>query len=1621
MKNIYRFIQILPIFVFLITFNFTVSADQATFKSLLKEADQLRDEKSYQLAIPKYKQILALELEDQGLQREVQFKLADCSWRTKNSGLYPQAIKELKVLIESEKDDRWQVEAAESLAEHYLEVDRYSHQNEIKSYLEMAREYWAGSSDIELARVRFIKSSFTLGDFISQNWGWGYRGIAPSKMYRGKIVPQDPNQSGLDVLYEEILSVAKSDEDKAKVYYSLAMAYFNQYYDSKKKEQALKYLENILKKFPNSEWADDAFYYTGQYYEQANDLVSAVKIYREYLEKYKRGDSRWVDDIHRQLANITGAQMNLNTSYTFVPGSDIQFNLSWRNIKQARVQVYELNLVDQLKLDLKKSATDGQRGINHYSELIKRIVDNGQYAYQKKVLDWTIDLKEEGKYQYYSEAKSLAHWLEGKAAGEKIDDPDKAKLKAGAYLLLAQSGDVQAYDLLLVSDLGVVTKTAGETGLIFAFDGKTGEPRPQAQVKYHYRYYDDNGNWQWVEESGVTDESGLVKIQFKTSQKQYYGNQHQVFAVVKAGDMQAFAQGNYYPYGQQAQQWRLYAYSDRPAYRPNEEISFKATIRRYGAQTYTTPSAMAVNAVIYDPRGNKVFEKKYTLNEFGSLFDKLTLDDKASLGEYRLHINDAKNNNHLMQTVLFRLEEYKLPEFTVQIQPKKEEETKTGVSTYRLGDIIEMELDAQYYFGGAVADAQVEYLVYQSPYCHQHFWPRDYWWYYPQENYQSQYYYQKQLIVQEKIKTDHEGKAYFNFETPENVDTDLVYIVEARVVDQSRREIHGTAEIKVTKHAFYAYLNPKQNLYRPGDRAEVEIKTLTANDEPVSVDGKITITRNWWKEPVVMEDRVAEQGHYDQTEILSKFVKTDKDGKTVFSFEPERDGYYQVHLTAFDENGNEITAQTNVFVCAKSSTDLGYKYGGLQIIPEKESFVAGETARVMVVANKPGTWVLFTREAEEIFDYQVLHLDGSVKLIEFPVDKKDIPNIFLNVVSAEEFQLKSHSVEIIVPPDEKFLNVKILSDQATYQPQEEGVFEIEVTDKNGQPVQSEISLGIVDGSVYYIQQEFVQDIRQFFYGEKRQQAVQMNTSFYQRAYQSLDLFADKKGTVVTENERIEGQVFGYDAYYGESNFSVSGGLAARELAASPQMAMKSVIADAVMPSVAEESVRGRRDNLQKKMEFRDKGAGQKMDQDELPTPAVRQDFRSTIVWQPAVITNKEGKAVVKMKFPDSLTTWRATARSMTTDTRVGSITHEVKTNKDVIVRLQAPRFFTERDQVTISANVHNYTDSVQKIKTTIQAEGLDVQGKKEVWITVPAQGEQRVDWPALVLKQGEARITVAAQAKEDADAMVKTYPVIPHGIEKFIAAAVDLKGDKLKDLLKELTVNAPKERIKESASLQIHLSPSLAATMLDALPYLAQYPYGCVEQTMSRFLPTIIVKKALKDLGLTDQEIHQYLSDVLIARNDPAHPQRKDYSVLPELDKMIKDGLNRLYDFQHSDGGWGWWKEGNSDRFMSAYVIWGLSLAQDAGVKIRKDVFNKGIGFLQKELVEEEENPDTLAWMLHALGHARSQSSYEQKQTQRLWQMREQLNPYTRALFALSLYYRGNKEQAETLARNLAN
>ncbi len=375
----------------------------------------------------------------------------------------------------------------------------------------------------------------------------------------------------------------------------------------------------------------------------------------------------------------------------------------------------------------------------------------------------------------------------------------------------------------------------------------------------------------------------------------------------------------------------------------------------------------------------------------------------------------------------------------------------------------------------------------------------------------------------------------------------------------------------------------------------------------------------------------------------------------------------------------------------------------------------------------------------------------------------------------------------------------------------------------------------------------------------------------------------------------------------------------------------------------------------------------------LVEPKVRKAFPDTAFWAADVTTGPDGRARTKVDFPDSLTTWRATARGATPETKVGSATLKTIVRKNLIVRLVVPRFFVQGDEVVISALVHNYLTDTKKARVSLDVAGLDVLEGATQDVTIPSRGEARLDWRVRARQVRSATVTGKALTNEESDALEMELPVNIPGIAMARARGGALRAGGTAAF--ELTF--PDKVQPGSRSLSVRLAPSIAGSLFGALDYLISFPYGCVEQTMSSFLPNITVQAAVKDLGLK--------TDL-----DQAALQEK-----------IHAGLDRLYNFQHPDGGWGWWETDESHPFMTAYVVAGLVQARDAGTPVTQGAIDNGVKWIKQDLARGERTaPDLRAYMVYALAVAGQASPDLLGQ---VYNGRSSLSPYGMAVLGLAL------------------
>ncbi len=167
---------------------------------------------------------------------------------------------------------------------------------------------------------------------------------------------------------------------------------------------------------------------------------------------------------------------------------------------------------------------------------------------------------------------------------------------------------------------------------------------------------------------------------------------------------------------------------------------------------------------------------------------------------------------------------------------------------------------------------------------------------------------------------------------------------------------------------------------------------------------------------------------------------------------------------------------------------------------------------------------------------------------------------------------------------------------------------------------------------------------------------------------------------------------------------------------------------------------------------------------DLVQPTIRKNFKDTAFWQPDVVTGADGRATVKVDLPDNLTTWRATARGVTADTKVGATKYKVLARKDVIMRLETPRFITQGDTVTLSGIVHNYLGEDKSTQISLDVDGAQLLSGGKQTVNVTKQGEHRVDWQITAQNVGEVKVLAKALTNTESDAVELPITVVPRGL-----------------------------------------------------------------------------------------------------------------------------------------------------------------------------------------------------------------------------------------------------------------
>ncbi|MDD5264937.1 MAG: Ig-like domain-containing protein [Candidatus Bipolaricaulis sp.] len=1133
-------------------------------------------------------------------------------------------------------------------------------------------------------------------------------------------------------------------------------------------------------------------------------------------------------------------------------------------------------------------------------------------------------------------------------------------LEPGLYVVDVRAGGVewdrwQHRRILIASPTHLTLKTSTEETLVFATDLETGAPVGGLIL------WALDGDGKPVDVD-VTDSRGLAR-----------------FPAAGTSDWRGLTVMGRSPFVLSSSEWsdgvspwdfdfssesppttRTYIDTDRPIYRADQTVFFRAVLRGESDAHYAVPKPGKASVTIQNPSWNAVYEKDLAIDAFGVVSDQLALPKDAPLGTYSVRVDWEEESAY----ATFEVAAYRAPEFevTVEVDPAETAHGNPIAGTAR----------ATYFFGAPVADVPVEWRVISTPYAFSPPQLERYtfadvddpwscfgcWWRAPSP---------VVPILEGAGRTDASGAlaielppdtaARLNDPDDPPVTDSRTLTLEATAHGRDGQAISGRTRVVVHQGSYYVGLAAAKTIARAGEEMPVDVVTVDWTGARLATQSlSYTVYRREWSS--VFESNKTGGGRWTWTssdiEVARGALTTDAAGEGRVAFIPEQGGTYKVAVQGLDERERRIRA--GLFVWASGPESVSWRRENddrIALISDKTTYSVGDTAKVLVPSPYPGPqWAWVTVERGGILSQHVVELPSNSAVLEVPINEDAVPNVYIGVVlfqgraaavaagAPPTAGWKVGYVAVSVNPAPKLLSIALTPSSAAPQPGDALDVALRVTDADGQPVQGSLSLDVVDKAVLTLQPRTANRIASEFFGER---------GLGVRTAGGLTI---SLGRLVLEQAEDVGPVAAEGA---GKRFSVGSAIP-----------MAAPMAEAAGSDL--EEARGASEQLPSGV-------------------ALREDFADTAFWSPAVTTDADGRATVQVKLPDNLTTWVVRAVGVTTETEVGEATIDVLVTKPLLVRPTVPRFFVVGDRVRLAASVTNQTPGTLTVAVTMGSTGLTLEEPAVRTVDVPARGEVTLTWWVTVNDVAYVDLAWSAVSGQFSDAARPRLTTGPEGtvpVYRYTAPEiVGTAGVLAKAGGRTETIALPPAFDASRSRLDLRLDFSLAATMRDGLSYLEHFEYECTEQVVSRFLPNVLTFRALRLLHLDDPEL------------------------AAKLDDLVLEGLEKLYTRQNGDGGWGWWDGQTSNPHLTAYATYALLRLGEADVAARRDVIDRALGFLKDTLVPAKEldagwEANRQAWVLYVLslgGRLESVKTYADD----LLASRSKLSHSAKAYLALTL------------------
>ena len=927
---------------------------------------------------------------------------------------------------------------------------------------------------------------------------------------------------------------------------------------------------------------------------------------------------------------------------------------------------------------------------------------------------------------------------------------------------------------------------------------------------------------------------------------------------------------------------RVYAFTHQPAYRPGERVELKGIVRAWRDGAYALDAGVAeVTVRVVAARATELGQVKAAVSaDLGTFVASFDLPASAPVGDASLVVEAGGK----AYAAPFRIEEYRKPTFEVTAAPDPARVVSGGDVGWRV--------EGAYFEGGPLAGAPFSWtLTY-------HRVDRDL---FPTDELAHLFFGREREaftptpVAQGEGVLDAQGVARIATKAPVVPDDGFLTLrVTATAPDRTVAAGSGTAALSAAP--LRVALRTDKHLYGAEGVARVIVRAVRADGSPAAK-----------RAGVVTASQVEEAGPERlREEVLAGTwpVETGEDGSVALDVPFARNGRWALSVAVprveGEPAGPAATATTHVWVVGDRA-DVGFSGDRIEVVTDKDTYAVGDRARILVLAPVGARPFLSTVEGARIFAADAVRLGGAddrgaAAVLEVTIGPEHVPNAYVGVALVDQGNLLASEKLLRVPPVDRLLTPTVVPAKTEAEPGETVAMTAKVVDATSGPVEgAEVSVAVVDEALYALYADPAAPIAPFFHPVRRNDV---------RTGGPLHLasvgfhVSNPPGSKAAEGRELADGGTGAPAPGAPPPPALAPAAPAPESA--PADAEGETLGAAGRPSGgAAAPARGRRlaerarddDAPAKKAKSDASGEG--------PLEA-RADFRSAVHWSPTLRTGADGTvAVGPVRLGDSLTRWRVTAVAVDARTRVGTSTTTVRTAKKVLTRVTLPRFLRSTDVVKAPWVLHSLLREDTRADALVSATGLELRGPSRTEEVLGAGAVVTHDLTLVAGAPGAAKVRAELRTPAGSDAVEHALPVLPQGVPKTLVASASAERGRFE--LPPLTM--PRSADRSTARLRIVVTPSVAQAVGAALPYLADYPYGCTEQTMSRLVPVVVAKAA----------------------QDRFHvPLRGRLEALP---KMLDAGLARLRVLQHDDGGFSWWEKDGSDAWMTAYVVHGLSRA----------------------------------------------------------------------------------------------